>query len=60
MNSISVLITKKTFDDTAPTGAMVVANIPFTNTNLTAGTTVNEHYRSIAITTPFFVNDAQR
>jgi len=56
ITSITPTITLTEFDSTTPLAGPTLTNIGFTNVNLAAGTTINEHYRSIDITTPFFLN----
>ena len=55
LNSVNVIITKKTFDTL--TQNITVSDVPFTNDNLLSGITIDSHYRSIDITTPVFIND---
>lgn len=55
LNSISLSITKKTFNP--GTQDKTIADIPYTNNNLLTGLGIDTHYRSISITTPFFIND---
>ena len=56
ITSITPTITLKEFNPAVPSGAITLTNISFTDVNLAAGTTINEHYRSVDITTPFFLN----
>ena len=55
LNSVSSKITKQTFSKI--THDYVLADVPITNINLTAGTTVSKHFRGFSITTPSFIND---
>ena len=57
ITSITPKITLKTYDSSTPSGSVTLTNIPFTDNNLSSGTNTAEHYRSIDITTPFFIND---
>jgi hypothetical protein len=56
ITSITPIITLKEFNPAVPTAAISLTNIAFTDINLAAGTSINEHYRAIDITTPFFLN----
>ncbi len=55
--SIAPIITQKTFDSTLPSAGIAVSNIPFTDVNLSAGIAVGDHFRSVTIDTPFFINN---
>lgn len=55
LTSVNLSITRKTFSDI--TQELTVSNIPYTNNNLLIGTTIDTHYRSVSITTPFFINN---
>lgn len=57
ITSLVPVIIKKTFNELLPTSSISFTNIPFTDDNLAAGIGVGTHYRSISVTTPFFVND---
>ena len=57
INGITPTVTLKTFDSSSPSGGIVLTDIPVTDVNLAAGTGVAEHYRSVNITTPIFIND---
>lgn len=57
INSIIPTITKKTFDSNNPTSPIIITNIPFSNNNLTTGIYIGDHYRSISILSPFYIND---
>ena len=56
ITSITPTFTIKSFNPSIPSNGPTLTNVAFTNVNLTAGTTVSEHYRSVNITTPFFLN----
>ena len=55
LTSLNLVLTKKTFSSI--TQELTVSNIPYTDNNLLVGTAIDTHYRSVNITTPFFVND---
>lgn len=57
INGVEPLFTLKTFNPSVPGAGVTLTNIPFTDVNLTSGTTIGDHYRSVDITTPFFIND---
>jgi len=56
ITSITPTITLKSFNPAVPGEGPTLLNLASTDVNLTAGTAINEHYRSIDITTPFFLN----
>lgn len=58
-SNISIIVTQKSFDSSNPTSSISLTDIPTSGGNLTtaAGRAINSHYRSVDITTPFFLND---
>ena len=56
ITSITPTITLKAFNPAVPGAGPSLTNVPLTDVNLTAGTAINQHYRSVDITTPFFLN----
>jgi hypothetical protein len=58
ITSITPRLTLKTFDSLIPSGGVTLTDVPYTDSNLTTnGLNVAEHYRSVDITTPFYIND---
>jgi hypothetical protein len=59
LTSISAVLTEKTFDPTTPTAGVSLTNIPVSDgTNgLSTGTAINDHYLSVNIDTPTYLND---
>jgi len=55
ITSITPTITLKSFNPAVPGEGPTLVNIAFTDVNLAAGTAIGEHYRSVDITTPFFL-----
>ena len=59
LTSISAVLTEKTFDPTTPTAGVSLTDIPISDgTNgLSTGTTINDHYLSVDVDTPAYLND---
>jgi len=55
ITSITPTITLKEFNPAIPGAIPTLTNIAFTDVNLAAGTAIGNHYRSVDITTPFFL-----
>lgn len=55
ITSITPTITLKSFNPAVPGEGPTLLNITFTDVNLASGTAIGEHYRSVNITTPFFL-----
>ena len=56
ITSITPTITLKSFNPAIPGAAVSLVNVPFTDVNLATGTAIGDHYRSVDVTTPFFLN----
>ena len=56
ITSITPTITLMEFDSGTPLGGPSLTNISYTDVNLSTGTSINQHYRSVDITTPFYLN----
>lgn len=57
INGIQPLLTLKTFNPTVPGAGATLTNVSYTDDNLLTGITIGNHYRSVDITTPFYIND---
>ena len=57
INSIIPTITKKTFNSNNPNSSITITNIPYSDNNLNNGIFIGDHYRSISISSPFYIND---
>ena len=59
LTSITAILTEKTFDPTTPTAGVTLTDIPVSDgTNgLSTGTPINDHYLSVDIDTPAYLND---
>ena len=56
ITSFTPTICLKTFDPDTPGTAVSLSSIAYTDGNLAAGTTVDEHYRYVEITTPTYLS----
>ncbi len=59
ITSITAILTEKTFDPLTPTAGVTLTNIPVSDGTfgLSTGTTINNHYVSVDVDTPTYLNN---
>ncbi len=59
LTSITAVLTEKTFDPLTPTAGVILTNIPVSDGTfgLSTGTTINNHYVSVDVDTPTYLNN---